>query len=403
MKYRDILKNKEKQLRSEIEEAKDTAEVKKLGETLKAILEELREIDKCYDSPEKEQEPKEKEPKEKADRSFLESENYFANSKIIGSFEQNRSSKSARNIEYREAFKEYILSGKTIPKELRASSTTNDVLSVIPVELVNRIVEKMDNTGMILPEITKTSYAAGITIPTSTTKPVATWVNEGASSDKQKKTTASITFTYHKIRCEVSVSMEVSTMALSAFEAKFVENVSQAMIKAIEEAIINGDGNNKPKGILQENAPQNQIIKTANGELTYEKLCEIEAAIPAQYEATAKYCMSKPTFLKWQAMADKNGQPIARINYGINGKPERTLLGREVIIAPYVSNLEPTKTNTFMFAFDFSDYILNTIYDLGISKQQDWETEDFRTKAVMSVDGKAVSVESLVKVTNDKK
>ena len=34
MTYRDILKNKEKQLRSEIEEAKDTAEVKKLGETL---------------------------------------------------------------------------------------------------------------------------------------------------------------------------------------------------------------------------------------------------------------------------------------------------------------------------------------------------------------------------------
>ena len=44
-------------------------------------------------------------------------------------------------------------------------------------------------------------------------------------------------------------------------------------------------------------------------------------------------------------------------NYGINGRPERTLLGREVIIAPYVENLEPTKASTFMFAFDFSDYI----------------------------------------------
>ena len=360
MTYRDILKNKEKQLRSEIEEAKDTAEVKQLGETLKAILEELKEIDESYDNTKKEKE-KEQGPEEDAERSFLGSQNYFTNSKIIGSFEQNSSSKNAKNIEYREAFKEYILSGKTIPKELRDSSLTTDVSSVIPVELVNKIVEKMDNTGMILPEVTKTSYAAGITVPTSTTKPVATWVNEGASSDKQKKTTTSITFTYHKIRCEVSVSMEVSTMALSAFEAKFVENVSQAMIKAIEEAIINGDGKNKPKGILQENAPQNQTIKIVNGELTYEKLCEIEAAIPVEYEATAKYCMSKPTFLKWQSMTDKTGQPIARINYGINGKPERTLLGREVIIAPYVDNLEPTKTSTFMFAFDFSDYILNTI------------------------------------------
>lgn len=40
--------------------------------------------------------------------------------------------------------------------------------------------------------------------------------------------------------------------------------------------------------------------------------------------------------------------------------------------------------------FDFGDYVLNTIYDMGISKKQDWETEDLLTKAVMSVDGKAV-------------
>ena len=154
MTYRDILKNKEKQLRSEIEEAKDTAEVKQLGETLKAILEELKEIDECYDNTKKEKEKeKEQEPEEDAERSFLGSKNYFTNSKIIGSFEQNSSSKNAKNIEYREAFKEYILSGKTIPKELRASSLTTDVSSVIPVELVNKIVEKMDNTGMILPQV----------------------------------------------------------------------------------------------------------------------------------------------------------------------------------------------------------------------------------------------------------
>lgn len=29
-------------------------------------------------------------------------------------------------------------------------------------------------------------------------------------------------------------------------------------------------------------------------------------------------------------MTDKNGQPIAKVNYGTSGKPERTLLGRTV-------------------------------------------------------------------------
>jgi hypothetical protein len=34
---------------------------------------------------------------------------------------------------------------------------------------------------------------------------------------------------------------------------------------------------------------------------------------------------------------------------------------------------------------------------MGISKKQDWDTEDLLTKAVMSVDGKVVDAGSLVK------
>jgi hypothetical protein len=46
--------------------------------------------------------------------------------------------------------------------------------------------------------------------------------------------------------------------------------------------------------------------------------------------------------------------------------------------------------------YDFRDYVLNTIFDLGIQRKQDWDTEDYLTKAVMSVDGKPVSAASLV-------
>ena len=43
--------------------------------------------------------------------------------------------------------------------------------------------------------------------------------------------------------------------------------------------------------------------------------------------------------------------------------------------------------------------MLNTIYDLGIQRKVDWDTEDNRTKAVMSVDGKVVDKGSLVTIT----
>ena len=60
------------------------------------------------------------------------------------------------------------------------------------------------------------------------------------------------------------------------------------------------------------------------------------------------------------------------------------------MVSPYVAD-------NLAFMFDFADYVLNTIYDMGISKKQDWDTEDLLTKAVMSVDGKVVDNGSIVK------
>ena len=297
--------------------------------------------------------------------------------------------------EYRTAFMNNVLKNEPIPDNLRANTLTSDVASVIPTTLVNDIIEKMDVCGMILPLVTRTSYASGIVIPTSSVKPVASWVNEGAGSTRQKKTTGKITFTYFKLRCEISMSMEVGTMALAVFEQKFVENVAKAMVIAIEKAIIAGDGETQPFGILSDTIPETQTITlsdTTTGVPTYQELVEAEMLIPIEYEGNAKWFMTKAQFGQFLKMVDDNDQPIARVNYGIAGSPERTLLGRDVVIHPYAEEMGDYAAAIF----DFSDYILNTIYDMGIQKKQDWDTEDLLTKAVMSVDGKPVSIDSLV-------
>lgn len=297
--------------------------------------------------------------------------------------------------EYRTAFMEYITRKKPIPAEFRANqnTTTSDVSAVIPTVIVDKIVERMDECGMILPLVTKTSFAAGIVIPKSNVKPVATWVSEGNTSDKQKKTTTSISFSHFKLRCEISMSIEVSTMALSVFESKFIENVSKAMVIAIEKAILFGNGTTQPKGILKETPAFAKEIKADIP--TYAELVDIEANVPAEFEGTAKWFMTKPQFMKFVAMTDQNGQPIARVNYGIDGKIERSILGRDVIIHPYADAMG----DNVAAIFDFADYVFNTIYDMGIKNKEDWDTEDQLTKAVMSVDGKAVDNASLITVT----
>ena len=313
--------------------------------------------------------------------------------------QEQRKNVDEEEMEYRKAFQQFVTRGTPIPAELRVdeSTLTTDISSAIPTVLVNKIVEKLESTGMILPLITRTSFAAGISIPTSSVKPVATWVLEGASSDMQKKTTGTITFSKFKLRCEISMSMEAGTMAISAFEAAFVRQVVKAMVKAQEQAIINGNGTTQPKGILTETPAVGKSLDVVT--IGYDTLIDAEAALPQAYEEGAVYCMTKKTFMSFIGMLDDQKQPIARINYGIGGKPERTLLGRTVVLCgDYMDSYSAALTagKVFAFLFNFKDYALNTVYDMGVQRKQDWDTEDMLTKAVMSVDGKVIDKNSLV-------
>lgn len=300
-------------------------------------------------------------------------------------------------VAYRKAFKDFILRKKEMPIEYRDVSKTTDNAAVIPTTIINKVYEKMESYGGIYARVTKTSFKGGVAVPTSSAKPTATWVAEGARSTKQKKTTSNIVFAHYKLRCAVAISLEMDTMALSAFETTVINNIVEAMMKAIESAIISGDGSSKPTGILHETPVEGQAIES--NEQKYADLVAAEAALPAAYESGAVWCMSKKTFMGYIGMVDANKQPIARVNYGLNGRPERILLGRQVVIYDgdgLKSFSTATTGEVYAFIFNFSDYILNSNYQMTMKEYEDNETDDIIKKAIAIVDGKVVDKNSLV-------
>ena len=130
-------------------------------------------------------------------------------------------------------------------------------------------------------------------------------------------------------------------------------------------------------------------------------MTDIEAALPLAYENGAVWNMTKKTFMQFIGMTDANGQPIARINYGVDGKLERILLGRKVVCNDYMPSLgAEIKADTVVaFLFDWSDYMFNTNYAMRIKNYEDDDTEDQVTKAVMICDGKVIDSNSLVTLT----
>lgn len=198
---------------------------------------------------------------------------------------ENRSEDVTASIEYRTAFKDYVLSGgkKAIPAELRDGTITHqvtgtsDIGAVIPTTIIKNIIDKMEAVGVILPLVTRTNLKGGVAYPRSAVKPVATWVAEGATSPKQKKGVTSLTFGYYKLRCAVAMTLETSEVSLDVFELTLVNNIAEAMTKALEQAIISGDGTGKPTGIIRETPAATVTVGSA---LTYDKAVECEAALP---------------------------------------------------------------------------------------------------------------------------
>lgn len=318
-------------------------------------------------------------------------------SKVIEKIEERDCVMKNNNIdsmEYRNAFMQFCQTG-VMTEEFRDVAMTAANTAVIPTTVLNEIVEKLESYGNILPLVSRVAYPAGVSIATANMGIEATWTAEGSVADKQGAATAAVVFGGYKLQTRVAVSLELSVKSLAAFESAIANNVSKAMVKALELAIVSGDGNGKPTGITTVAVPADRKV-TANA-LAFKVLTDLEAAVPAAYDSTAVYVMAKKTFMEFEAMEDKSGQPIARTNYGLSGKPERVLLGRTVVLTDTLPAFSTAKAGDVVaFAYDMSGYVLNTNYDVGVRKFFDEDTDEWISKATMIVDGKPVDTESLV-------
>lgn len=310
-------------------------------------------------------------------------------------------------LEYRTQFMNYVLKGTPIKMSNSPETTvTTDVGAVIPQTIVNRIVEKIEKVGNILNLVTRTYYKGGVVVPTSSAKPTASWVAERGTTDTQKKALGSVTFAYNKLKVQIAVSLEVENVTLDIFEQTIVRQVSEAMARALDAAIINGRGTttyHEPLGILAETPVSGQTVEvTESNALTYANLIAMEAALPEGYD-DAIYVMNKKTFVSQVlGMVDTTGQPIARVDSGIDGKPAYTLFGRHVEftsqLAAYTGGTVTADT-IVAFLFRMEDYMLNTNLQPTISKYTDQDTDDEVTKCIMLADGKVVDKNSLVTLT----
>lgn len=306
--------------------------------------------------------------------------------------------------EERQAFMDYVLRGK-IPEERKdAVSTISDAGATVPVTVVNRIVEKLRTYGNIFSRVTITNIKGGVEIPTKSAKPTAQWVTEGKVAETQKNAVdGKITFSYHKLQIRIAVTLEADTVSLSIFEDNIVDSCYEAMIVAIEDAIVNGSGSGQPLGITEDPKVTSQKVDVKPSELVkYDKWSKIFAKIPlAKRQGTVLIVNSETYEGDLMGMVDKNGQPVARVNIGLNGEDKPIFKGKEVVMVesslPSFDSCEPN--NVFGIIVNLKDYMLNTNLQIALKRYFDENTDQWITKSTMIADGKLADHQGVILLT----
>lgn len=400
------------ELQARSDKSEDIKEVRAIGETLKKLSDEIREaeemlaeLDESGDAGQAANEPN-------SERSVVPAGTELRNAQVVGSFAMGTQRRAAEEnadpydtVEYRKAFMEYVCRNTPIPVELRANevTTTGDTGAVIPTTILKEIIQKLESYGNVYALVRKLNIQGGVAIPISDLKPVANWIGETASSEDQKLSAKdSITFSYYGVECKIAQTLLANVTTLDAFQQQFVPLATEAIVKAVEIAIFNGDGQNKPLGITKDTrVPADNVIT-----MTPEEFGSWDGW-HKKVKAKMKKAYRKGTFFMNQAtfdgsidgMVDKNGQPVGRTNYGINGEESYRFMGKDVetvedeCIAAYDDAAVGDVVAVFL---NPANYTLNSNMQLVVVKWTDHETNKIKNKAILIVDGKLVDANGVL-------
>lgn len=311
--------------------------------------------------------------------------------------QQERSVDKFDTAEYRSAFMDYVTKGTPSDQlEFRADATTGagDIGAVLPTTILNKIVEKLKDFGMIYSRVTQTGLQGGVQIPVSNAKPKATWVAAGSMADKQKKgVKGTISFTYHKLQCRVAVELVAGTVAMPIFEQTITQNIYEAMIVAIEEAIISGTGDGQPLGITNDTGiPVGQIIEVSAADFgEYGTWTELFGKVPRAYRGGNVLIMADSDWTKYiEGMVDTTGQPVARVTYGLDGVTQEKLLGKDVIpVEEYLPSIDDALEGDVVgIICKLSDYMFNANMQLTFKRYFNEDTDEWVSKSTLIADGK---------------
>ena len=299
--------------------------------------------------------------------------------------------------EYRNAFMEYVCRGTVIPMELRedAHTMTADVPVAIPTTLMKQIIEKMSEYGNIWNKVTKLNIQGGIEFPVLELKATASWIGEDEVSEYQKiEAKTKISFLFHQLECRLSQSILTSVVTFSEFQARFVPIIAEAMVRALEQSVVRGNGNGQFLGVMNDTRVENVVEMTAeefgDWQAWHKK---VKAKMPKSYRNGEFYMCQSSWDTYIETMADDQRAPVS-IGYNpVTGEEIMRLVGKgvETTEPDILPDFDAAAAGDVVAMFiDWKNYAVNTNMQIKTEKWIDHETNKVKYKSMLIADGKVL-------------
>lgn len=284
--------------------------------------------------------------------------------------------------EYRIAYLKNLMG-----KELTAEERTVDLSGAIPTSTANKIVSIVEESPL-LQKVSISHIAGNLDLPVETAADAASWGSTGAAAND----TVGVVHLYsYQLIKTLEVPGTVKAGSLDAFEDYIVRRLAEKIRKALELAVINGDGSGKATGI-------NVTVTTLTGTFTkaaFAKadLFKIMGSLKGEYQDNA--CFIMPSKVYYGEVA-----AVAGINDFINlasGANTAKLMGKDVILTEnaVISNAD------YIFYGDPAKYFINFSEDINVAKDASvgFASNSIMYRGVTVCDGKLADANAFVKFT----
>lgn len=145
------------------------------------------------------------------------------------------------------------------------------------------------------------------------------------------------TISLHDLTANIMVTSRLVNDNATDIETTIANHIAESFQVAENEAFLNGDGNEKPLGLL--NHPLIESINSTTNQISFDDLLKLYSLLDSKYESSnheVAFIMSKKTGLKVRSLKDSSGRFIFQNNSFSNSAVD-SLFG----IPMYLSSIMP--------------------------------------------------------------